>query len=78
MILPHHAHLDHHPCFFGFTGRLLLFRLQQRRYDIEVPLRVEGRTHATLDRDGARLLAWDVQDLDIAGPSPERNNLPGR
>lgn len=44
--------------------------LPQRRYDIEVPLRIEGRTHATLDRDGVRLLAWDIQDLDIAGPPP--------
>jgi len=44
--------------------------LAQRRYDIEVPLRVQGHTHATLDRDGTRLLAWDVQDLDIAGPPP--------
>ncbi|MDZ4101470.1 MAG: DUF2889 domain-containing protein [Hydrogenophaga sp.] len=44
--------------------------LPQRRYDIEVPLRVEGRTQATLDRDGTRLLAWDVQDFDIEGPPP--------
>lgn len=44
--------------------------LRQRRYDIEVPLRVEGRTQATLDRDGTRLLAWDIQDLDIEGPPP--------
>ncbi len=42
----------------------------QRRYDIEVPLRVNGRTLATLERDGTRLLAWDVQDLNILGPAP--------
>ena len=44
--------------------------LPQRSYDIEVPLRVEGRTRATLDRDGIRLLTWDIQDLDIIGPLP--------
>ena len=42
--------------------------LPHRRYDIEVPLRIEGRTCATLDRDGIRLLTWDIQDLDIVGP----------
>ena len=44
--------------------------LPRRRYDIEVPLRIAGRTYATVDRDGLRLLAWDIQDLDIVGPPP--------
>jgi hypothetical protein len=44
--------------------------LVQRRYDIEVPLRVGGKTQATLARDGCPLLAWEVQDLGITGPAP--------
>jgi hypothetical protein len=42
----------------------------RRRYDISVPLRQAGHTRATLARDGQTLLAWDLDDLDIAGPSP--------
>ncbi|MDP2005367.1 MAG: DUF2889 domain-containing protein [Rubrivivax sp.] len=42
----------------------------RRRYDISVPLRQQGRTRATLARDGAPLLDWDLQDLDITGPAP--------
>lgn len=54
----------------GLAAAAAARALQQRRYDIEVPLRVEGRTRATLDRDGIRLLDWDVQDLEIEGPPP--------
>lgn len=54
----------------GLAAAAAARALPQRRYDIEVPLRIEGRTHATLDRDGIRLLAWDIQDLDIAAPPP--------
>lgn len=42
----------------------------QRRYDIEVPLRQDGRTQARLSRDGVPLLCWDVLDLAITGPDP--------
>ena len=42
----------------------------ERRYDITVPLRVEGRTRAALSRDGTPLLTWDLQHLDITGPAP--------
>lgn len=42
----------------------------QRRFDIDVPLRQEGRTRASLSRDGTPLLAWDLQGLDITGPTP--------
>jgi hypothetical protein len=41
-----------------------------RWYDIEVPRRVAGRTLATLDRDGAPMLAWDLLDTTIVGPAP--------
>ncbi len=54
----------------GLVAAAAARSVQQRRYDIEVPLRVNGRTLATLDRDGTRLLAWDVQDLTILGPTP--------
>lgn len=42
----------------------------QRRYDISVPQRQDGRTCATLARDGQPLLAWDLDHLDITGPAP--------
>lgn len=42
----------------------------QRRYDIEVPLRQDGRTQARLSRDGVPLLCWDVLDLAVTGPEP--------
>jgi len=54
----------------GLTAAAAARALSQRCYDIVVPLRVEGRTRATLDRDGIHLLAWDIQDLDIIGPPP--------
>ncbi len=54
----------------GLTAAAAARALPQRRYDITVPLRVEGRTQATLDRDGTRLLSWEVQDLVIEGPPP--------
>lgn len=54
----------------GLAAAAAARALPQRRYDIEVPLRVEGRTVATLDRDGTRLLTWDIQDFDIAEPPP--------
>lgn len=42
----------------------------RRQYDIQVPARVDGRTHATLMRDGVPLLAWDLLGTVIQGPSP--------
>jgi hypothetical protein len=42
----------------------------QRWYDIAVPQRVAGRTLATLDRDGSRVLAWELLDTTIMGPAP--------
>jgi len=44
--------------------------VRQRRYDIAVPLRHNGRTQARLQRDGDPLLCWDVLDLAITGPDP--------
>ncbi|MDE1164406.1 MAG: DUF2889 domain-containing protein [Pseudomonas sp.] len=41
-----------------------------RRYDIEIPRRVNQRTHATLARDHHVLLAWEVNGTLIEGPSP--------
>jgi hypothetical protein len=44
--------------------------IAQRWYDIAVPRRVAGRTLATLDRDGRRMLAWDLVDTTITAPAP--------
>jgi Protein of unknown function (DUF2889) len=45
-------------------------KIALRWYDIEVPRRIAGRTLATLDKDGAPLLAWEILDTTIAGPAP--------
>lgn len=41
-----------------------------RRYDIEIPRHVGGRTHAFLERDGRLLLDWSVENSTILGPDP--------
>lgn len=41
-----------------------------RRYEIEVPDRIDGRTTARLSRDGMPLLAWELQETTILGPAP--------
>ena len=45
-------------------------RAGQRWYDISVPRRIDGYTHATLERDGEPALTWDLQDTTISGPAP--------
>lgn len=42
----------------------------KRQYDIEVPMRVNDRTHSTLARDGVPLLEWNVLGTVIQGPPP--------
>jgi Protein of unknown function (DUF2889) len=44
--------------------------IPRRWYDIEVPRRVGGRTLATLHKDGAPMLAWELLDTTITGPAP--------
>ncbi|CAG9166000.1 hypothetical protein LMG23994_00874 [Cupriavidus pinatubonensis] len=44
--------------------------IARRQYDIEVPMRVTGRTVPRLARDGVDVLAWTVQDTVIAAPAP--------
>jgi hypothetical protein len=44
--------------------------ITRRWYDIAVPQRAEGRTLATLDRDDARMLSWELLDTTITGPKP--------
>lgn len=39
-------------------------------YRAIVPDRVDGKTHVTIDRDGAQLLGWDVDGYGIVGPEP--------
>jgi Protein of unknown function (DUF2889) len=45
-------------------------RIALRWYDIEVPRRMAGRTLATLVRDGAPMLAWELLDTTIISPVP--------
>jgi hypothetical protein len=44
--------------------------IAQRWYDIAVPRRMAGRALATLDRDGRRMLAWELVDTTITAPAP--------
>ncbi|WP_312551497.1 DUF2889 domain-containing protein [Massilia sp.] len=41
-----------------------------RRYDIEIPRHVGGRTRARLMRDGVLVLDWEVEGSVILGPAP--------
>jgi hypothetical protein len=41
-----------------------------RRYEISVADRDQGRTVATLDRDGEPCLRWEVQGTRVVGPAP--------
>ncbi len=41
---------------------------EQRQYDISVPDRIEGRTRASLHRDGELFLAWELDGIQITGP----------
>lgn len=41
-----------------------------RRYDVEVPRHVDGRSHAFLRRDGVLVLDWEVEGSTILGPMP--------
>lgn len=54
----------------GLAAAAAANSIQQRRYEIEVPLRIEGRTRARLFRDGTQLLTWHIKDLEIEGPPP--------
>lgn len=42
--------------------------ITRRVYEAAVPDRVEGRTTATLRRDGQHVLCWDVEDMTIVSP----------
>jgi Protein of unknown function (DUF2889) len=44
--------------------------IAQRWYDIAIPQRVAGLTLATLDRDGRRMLTWELVDTTITAPAP--------
>lgn len=42
----------------------------QRRYDINIPQRINNRTRATLIRDGNEDLTWEVNGSMLEGPPP--------
>ncbi|MEY4907383.1 MAG: hypothetical protein RL260_1101 [Pseudomonadota bacterium] len=54
----------------GLVCALLRRGEARRDYDIEVPLRIDGRTQATLWRDQVVCLRWDLNGLTIASPPP--------
>lgn len=44
--------------------------IRQRRYDIQVPQRIDGKTIARLERDGVHVLEWDIDGTLIRDPAP--------
>jgi hypothetical protein len=58
---------------FDLAGLALAFAARgdsARRYDIEIPRHIDGRTHAYLERDGRLVLDWSVDGSTILGPDP--------
>ncbi|ANG64404.1 hypothetical protein A8C75_19295 [Marinobacterium aestuarii] len=45
----------------------------RRRYDIQIPQRVDGHTSARLLRDGCELLTWELKDSVVQAPDPYCN-----
>ncbi len=43
---------------------------RERRYEIEIPDRVDGRCHARLRRDGEALLDWEIERGSVVAPEP--------
>jgi hypothetical protein len=54
----------------GLAVAAALRPAQTRRYDIQVPLRIEGRTRPVLHMNDAPLLEWWVNGPIIEGPEP--------
>lgn len=54
----------------GLAVAAALRPVQLRRYDIQVPARVAGRTRASLLLNGQPLLEWQVNGAIIEGPEP--------
>jgi hypothetical protein len=48
--------------------------IAQRRYDIEVPRRVDGETTGSIDCDGLRVLTWRIDTTTILAP-PEHAGI---
>jgi hypothetical protein len=44
--------------------------IARRRYDVEVPDAVNGRTSPRVFRDGVRVLEWQIENDTILGPDP--------
>jgi hypothetical protein len=58
---------------FDLAGLAIAFAARgdsYRRYDIEVPRHVDGRSQARLRRDGAPVFDWEVDGSTILGPAP--------
>ena len=54
----------------GLAVSALARGIARRNYAVEVPDRVDGRTHAQLHRDGEIVLQWEVDGQTIIGPKP--------
>lgn len=54
----------------GLAVAAALRPAQARRYDIQVPLRIDGRTRPVLQLNGQPLLEWSVNGPLIEGPEP--------
>lgn len=54
----------------GLAVAAALRPAQTRRYDIQVPMRVEGRTRPVLQLNGQVMLEWSTHGPIIEGPEP--------
>jgi hypothetical protein len=54
----------------GLALAAALRPVQVRRYDIQVPLRVNDRTQPSLQLNGEPFLSWVTQGMQIEGPDP--------
>jgi hypothetical protein len=52
----------------ALSVRAAVWRIEQRRYDVEIPARVAGQTMARLYVDAAPVLQWKLKDLTILAP----------
>lgn len=43
---------------------------EERRYDLSVTDERNGRQHAVLNRDGTKVLEWDIADYAVVSPPP--------
>ena len=65
-----HAQCTHLMDLAALSAGAAARRVDQRRYDVEIPSRVAGHTTARVSIDGTLTLSWKIQHLTILAPEP--------